>query len=316
MNTDGAGVDLSGRVTNQQRLYVSFNPVPIPGTARDSPTYTHLNITYNASYIQSFSYGTGLCQPLLQDSSIDLFMLLSSPASAGPVAIDHSESYLYFIDANPTDPFIGRVSLYDVYNSDAISSTTMRYNSSLPYRWLTLSPTHTVQDFTLDVALGRRRVYWAVPGVSHTADGAIYYANMDDSLPTAYSLVTAIGQSNLVDPTGLSIDFPSARLMWKDVVYVNTQFYPVLRSSDLDGTDVKDVVVYNSYTDPTVPALHTNVTDLIVDFYHNNTAFFFSQLVSTLLHYYLYTIPIHYTSLLTYHYACRPTEKAASSRPT
>ena len=316
MNTDGAGVDLSGRVTNQQRLYVSFNPVPIPGTARDSPTYTHLNITYNASYIQSFSYGTGLCPTLLQDSSIDLFMLLSSPASAGPVAIDHSESYLYFIDANPIDPFIGRVSLYDVYNSDAISSTTMRYNSSLPYRWLTLSPTHTVQDFTLDVALGRRRVYWAVPGVSHTADGAIYYANMDDSLPTAYSLVTAIGQSNLVDPTGLSIDFPSARLMWKDVVYVNTQFYPVLRSSDLDGTDVKDVVVYNSYTDPTVPALHTNVTDLIVDFYHNNTAFFFSQLVSTLLHYYLYTIPIHYTSLLTYHYACRPTEKAASSRPT
>ena len=65
-----------------------------------------------------------------------------------------------------------------------------------------------------------------------------------------------------MDPHGIAIHYKQQRIFYVDR---NT-----LRSCDLDGANVQDIYVYTTVGNHTVS---TNLTDLVIDFRHNNTAF-------------------------------------------
>ena len=58
--------------------------------------------------------------------------------------------------------------------------------------WLRLG--YQVYGLAMDATFNRRKLYWTYPGKVGRADGSIYWAYMDANPPTAYSLVSAIGQ--------------------------------------------------------------------------------------------------------------------------
>ena len=63
-----------------------------------------------------------------------------------------------------------------------------------------------MSSLTFDSYYKSRRLYWSVPGLSNAADGNIYYLIVDrDS--TVYSLLSIVGQSNLVNPSGMAIHY-------------------------------------------------------------------------------------------------------------
>lgn len=80
-------------------------------------------------------------------------------------------------------------------------------------------------------------------------------------------------QTHIVNPHGIAIHYKQQRIYWTDR-NVSTQasigVHGVLRSCNLDGSDVKNVIVLRKVDNITVS---TNLTDLVIDFRKNNTAF-------------------------------------------
>ncbi len=74
---------------------------------------------------------------------------------------------------------------------------------------------------------------------------------------------------HIVDPKGLAVHYTQQRLYWVDQNV--TQEASVLRSAKFDGSDYRQVFLYREVNNHTVSA---NVTDLVIDFFRNNTAFF------------------------------------------
>ena len=75
----------------------------------------------------------------------------------------------------------------------------------------------------------------------------------------------------MVDPHGLAFHYKQQRLYWVDHnTSVAGDQHSVLRSCSLDGTDVQNTFIFRTVDNVTVS---TNLTDLVIDFRHNNTAF-------------------------------------------
>jgi hypothetical protein len=75
-------------------------------------------------------------------------------------------------------------------------------------------------------------------------------------------------QAFVVDPHGLAIHYKQQRIYWTD--RNDTVSRGVLRSCDLDGGNLRQVHVYYDVDNVSVSM---NLTDLVLDFRHNNTAF-------------------------------------------
>lgn len=263
---DVGGADIENIGINDQRLYLSFNP-----SSKDKILHNT-----NVSYIASFVYDPSIPTPKLFDSSKVVYMLLTSNSSAGPMVIDHSTSHMFFIDANPDNYFIAKSPLYDLSNVSA----------QLSSQWIWLQLSEPVSGFAMDATIKSRKLYWSSAGKSLRKDGHIMYANMDDPSPTSVSLVAAIGQSNLLDPMGIAVDYVNRKLLWLDrkVNSVSNFSQICLRSSDLDGTNVKTLLTYDFVNDQN----QTSMVDLVVDVYHNNTAYFVNSDVSYLIYFHIY----------------------------
>jgi hypothetical protein len=71
------------------------------------------NATFSdRSVIERFKYGSPVDgSPNLSDKDADFVLKLTSTKSAGPLVIDRAKTMLYFVDNNPSAPFIGRFEL-------------------------------------------------------------------------------------------------------------------------------------------------------------------------------------------------------------
>lgn len=75
----------------------------------------------------------------------------------------------------------------------------------------------------------------------------------------------------MVEPHGLAIHYKQQRLYWTDRNHSDADGNRgVLRSCKLDGSDLQLTYVFAKVDNTTVS---TNLTDLVIDFRHNNTAF-------------------------------------------
>lgn len=189
---------------------------------------------------------------------------MTSNTSAGPIVIDSAKQQMFFIDLNPKNSFIGLAPLAQTQTNP----TTVTYTV-----WFLLNV--TVFGFTGDLQFGRRRLYWTTPGKYLKSDGNIYYADMDQILPVkAYSLKAAIGFNNVIDPMGIAIHFYEKKIYWLDKnISINSHpsHLTCLRSCNLDGSEYSQVFLYRIVDNVTTSV---NATDLVIDFFHNNTALF------------------------------------------
>jgi hypothetical protein len=120
---------------------------------------------------------------------------LTTDASAGPLVADKVKNRLYFVDNNVAAPFIGYMNMNSTDGSYFTLTTT----------------TGVVSALIFDVHFKRRRLYWSITGSTGVADGEIYYTIVDNNAEgvtaTVYSLTSTIGQSNLIDPTGIALHY-------------------------------------------------------------------------------------------------------------
>ena len=164
--------------------------------------------------------------------------------------------------------FIGIVSL----SNNRIMNETSNKNYKI---WLDLG-VNKVFGFTADARMNYRKLYWTIPGQTNVVDGDILWANMDSPFGVAHSLKSNINQLNIIDPMGIAIHHKKMRIYWVDKsMNTTTSTTPavlqtVLRSCDFDGLEYSEVYIYRQVDNHTVS---TNVTDLVIDFFHNNTAF-------------------------------------------
>jgi hypothetical protein len=78
-------------------------------------------------------------------------------------------------------------------------------------------------------------------------------------------------QRFIIDPHGIAIHYKQQRIYWADKnVSVAGDHHGVLRSCNFDGSEPTEVFVFRTVDNHTVS---TNLTDLVIDFAHNNTAF-------------------------------------------
>ena len=78
-------------------------------------------------------------------------------------------------------------------------------------------------------------------------------------------------QDYIIEPHGIAIHYKQQRIYWTDRNASSIAGnHGVLRSCNLDGTDVQNVIVLRTVDNVTVS---TNLTDLVIDFRKNNTAF-------------------------------------------
>ncbi len=88
------------------------------------------------------------------------------------------------------------------------------------------------------------------------------------------SITCLLFQTHIVDPHGLAIHYIEERIYWIDRTNASYR-HSVLRSCNFDGTGYTQRIVYRS--DINNHTVSTNVTDLVIDYLHNNTAFFIDQ---------------------------------------
>eukprot|EP00601_Ochromonadales_sp_CCMP2298_P000370 CAMPEP_0173180592 /NCGR_PEP_ID=MMETSP1141-20130122/6800_1 /TAXON_ID=483371 /ORGANISM="non described non described, Strain CCMP2298" /LENGTH=1152 /DNA_ID=CAMNT_0014103457 /DNA_START=210 /DNA_END=3668 /DNA_ORIENTATION=- len=242
--------DLSGSRNYQTTIYISLNPEYVLKESAQSANKT-------LSGIYSFAWRPDTIKgPDIDESTRQLFVNLSSNSSAGPLLIDGTRDRIFFVDQHADTPYIGIATL-----GGPLGNLTV---------WLSVS--YRIFGLTSYAHFDGRRLYWTVPGTTggDVRDGGIYYADMDQELGTAVSLVAAIGQVHVIDPHGIAIHYKQRRIYWTDKNVTENNRAGVLRSCNFDGSQVLEVLVLRTFDNHTVS---TNLTDLVIDFVHNNTAF-------------------------------------------
>jgi len=165
--------------------------------------------------------------------------------------MDQAKDQLLFIDNNPAAVFIGKANLNGTYEV-----------------WLRLK--YKVFGFAMDPHFSRRKLYWTSPKANLIADGSLYWVSIDATTPIAYSLTSVIGQANLIDPMGIAVHMYEQRLYWLDKTSSLTLTHSVLRSCNLDGTAFNQTYVLRRAGNHSI--ISTNLTDIVIDYAHNNTA--------------------------------------------
>jgi len=246
-DVNGDKLDLSLKQNHLTRVYLSLNP----NVYENDGNKTVARIQYQDWEINPTPHETNYMGTVLFN--------LTSNVSAGPIVFDQARERIFFYDANPIAPFIG------------VAQTNGTINASDPYQVWIVVP-RPVFGFALDARVQRRKLYWTSPGHVLVRDGNIYWANIDDVYPRVHSLVEVIGRPGLIDPMGIAIHFEKSKIFWLDKD-LSTPQAPrgVLRSCNLDGSQFGQNFLYLSVGNQSVSA---NLTDLVIDFYHNNTAIF------------------------------------------
>lgn len=148
-------------------------------------------------------YFAGGGDPVVNQTSRTLWATFSTDASAGHLALDEVDGYLYMVDMAAGASFIARASVALATAGDVAD-----------HSWFTLGST-VVSAMTLDPHWSRRRLYYSVIGTDpDAASGGIYYLPLDESSPSATSIGAT--QSMLVNPSGLALHFEEKALYFID----------------------------------------------------------------------------------------------------
>ena len=165
--------DTQDRDTNHMaKMYISLDPVDYLDDFNRTINSTIWRFTWRAETIRGAKVDTTA-------GEAEKFLNLTSHKSAGPLVLDAAKDRIFFVDNSYRQRFIGIAPQYD---SDLGEYTI----------WLKVQ--YEIYGLTLDAHFARRRVYWSVPKYLAVADGQIYYASMDDTVPTVYTLASVIGQ--------------------------------------------------------------------------------------------------------------------------
>lgn len=190
---------------------------------------------------------------------------MTSNVSAGPVVVDNAKQQLIFVDMNPKNRFFGIAPLAKTFFNLNVANYTVLFRFN-----------YTIFGFTADLDHMSRKIYWTAPGKNSKPDGHIYYAYIDQQASTFkhYSLTAIIGQEFVIDPMGIAIHQYRKKVYWvdKNISADGTRSYTCLRSCSFDGTGYSQVYLYQRKNNITLSA--NNVTDLVIDFFHNDTALF------------------------------------------
>eukprot|EP00600_Ochromonadales_sp_CCMP1393_P008969 CAMPEP_0174963692 /NCGR_PEP_ID=MMETSP0004_2-20121128/5468_1 /TAXON_ID=420556 /ORGANISM="Ochromonas sp., Strain CCMP1393" /LENGTH=1166 /DNA_ID=CAMNT_0016212339 /DNA_START=204 /DNA_END=3703 /DNA_ORIENTATION=+ len=244
--------DLSGARNYQTKIYISLNPNYIVKEPQQSA-----NATFSGIFTFAWRPDT-ILGPDIDESTRTLFLNLSSNTSAGPLVIDGTRDRIFYVDQHYNSPYIGVAPMQGPLGNYSVY----------------LQVNYVIFGMTSYVYFKHRRLYWSVPGTTggDVADGDIYYADMDTTVPVPISMKNSIGPLHVVDPHGIAIHYKQQRIYWTDKNVTANNRAGVLRSCNFDGSQVVEVFVYkqNTVSNHTVS---TNLTDLIIDFVHNNTAF-------------------------------------------
>ena len=270
---DTQGLNELTGLRNYHRVYTSANPVLVKFSIVLGGVRSHnTSSVHPVSVIQYFDWVQGLSSytfsgPGFSQSSRTVFLNLTSNVSAGPIFLDQSRQQMFFVDMNPAGSFIGVAPLTRSRNA----------STSTPHYRVFLTLTRTVFGFTADARAERRVLYWTTPGSAFVADGRIKWAYMDVFPVVAYSLTPIVGAEFVVDPMGIAVHHIKQRLYWVDKnlsFATREKSHSVLRSCNFDGTGYRQVYLYRQVDNSTgsVP-VSVNATDLIIDYFHNNTAF-------------------------------------------
>lgn len=240
------------------RVYLSFNP--------------YFDVTNSSvdiySTIRYFNWRAAtLIGPVVDEYAGTLFLNLTSNSSAGPLLVDSAKDQVVFVDVNVEDPFIGKAPQYGPYGNYT--------------RWYSLAEGNARRVFsiTFDARPWVRRLYWSIPGALNAVDGDIYYALLDEVMPTVSSLRAAIGFNEaLVSPYGIALHYYENRLYWADRNVTNDHRvsstghqHGVLRSCYLDGSGYRQDYVLDTTTEGI--SLSPNYTDIVIDYTRNHTMF-------------------------------------------
>ena len=170
---DGKATEQSARQNYQTRIYVSNNPL---NPDREDLT----NLSYSMIYYYDWAPTDKVISIVETDKT--KFVTMTSNTSAGPLVLDNAGQQIFYVDKNPANRFIGVASI-EPGNGYGNSKVFLQVN-------------YEIFGFAFDASNFQRKLYWTVPGVYDAVDGAIYYASIDATTPTAVSLVSAIGQVN------------------------------------------------------------------------------------------------------------------------
>lgn len=267
---------------SSQRMYMSMNHDPGTYTGGRSKTST----------IERFDWDPDTFSPKLDaywNHNDGVLVNLTTTSSAGPLVIDKVKNRLYFVDNNVGSPFIG----YMVLNNTDWSENAPGPIAAGEYITL-FSVTGVVSGFTIDTHFKRRRLYWSVPGTTGVADGGIFYTILDEATPAAYSLVSTIGQGNVITPTALAIHYIEKKLYWLDVSSTSSSSAISLKritlasegsaatsASTNTNSDYGDYELYRAYDVVDGQTVSTDSSKGMVILFESNNTVVFADTVST-----------------------------------
>lgn len=253
--TSDAKIALDGTPNYLTRVYLSVNPTP--------QNNSELNNTYGTlanSAIYHYTWSPVTTRGARIDYSTETFFVnLTSNSSAGPLILDQAKDQIIFVDANPAQRFIGKATQFP---GDANNYTI----------WLSMD--YEIFGLTFDALYSTRRLFWSAPGLNGVADGEIYWAYLDDVLPTVSSFSAVLTtRAHVFNPYGLAWHYGKKRLYWVDRNVTARYFgsHSVLRSADYDGSLFEEQFIFQVVDNITIGL---NLTDLVIDFANNDTALF------------------------------------------
>ena len=255
-NLDGTKTDFSEKYSHMPRIYISRNPIDV--SARSSLVY--------------YTWTTNPDQfPLIDQSTRTFMFYMTSSTSAGPLVYDQAKERLFFVDANPTRPFIGIVSVGYPFNTSSVNVM----DTKAPYK-IWIYPTCAIFGLAFNANFNQRVLYWTCPGAKRTTDGSLYYAYIDDATGTRYNLGAAFANS-LIDPMGIAFSYKDSKIFWLDL-YSKKSSQNVLNSCNMDGSGFAQ-----SFLPTTVMShsLTNNLTDMVIDIAGNNSLYLIDMTLST-----------------------------------
>jgi len=196
---------------------------------------------------------------------------MTSSTSAGPLVYDQARERLFFVDANPTRPFIGIASVGYPFNTSSVNTK----DTKAPYK-IWIYPNCAIFGLAFNANFNQRILYWTCPGAKRAVDGGLYYAYMDDSTGTKHNLGAAFGNS-LIDPMGIAFSYKDSKILWLDL-YSKKSSRNVLNSCNMDGSGFAQ-----SFLPTTVMShsLTNNLTDMVIDIAGNNSLYLIDMTLST-----------------------------------
>lgn len=257
---------------NYVRVYISVNPDPAvwDNQRRDNSATKKSYISSNLLSTIEYYDWLGSVPDMLEESGRMVLCSLATNRSAGAMVLDNANDRIIYFDWNGQDyanypSFLGSVKV-----SGPNKGVKTTFISNLGYR---------IFGLAIDSDIRRRKIYWTVPGANlgmTQNDGGVFWSYLDAGVAAVQ-----LSAGNTVNPMGIAVHSKMNRLFWIDRdSSTKKQILSSCRIPNTDITDDQDVTSDSQCAQYQVieyvegRAVSKNITDIVIDFYSNNTLFF------------------------------------------